>query len=268
MSPRFARRPAAVLLLSLACSPVLAQQKDEPLVSDRPDLVETSEVVGRGRVQLETGLLVERERGADERARTYSTPTMLRVGLTDAVELRIESEGRTVRHSRDTESGVRATSAGYADTAIGVSWHLQDAQGMRPSLAVLASAELPTGSTLLRGVGLRPSLRVVGEWELPGELALGVMPGLAVEHEGDSERRTYGIFGVVLEKAFSARLHGFADIALPRIAHGRDGGTQASVDVGAAWFLSNDCQIDTMFSRGLNSRTPYAAFTLGLSIRR
>ena len=50
MSPRFVRHRAAVLLLSLACAPVLAQQKDEPLVSDRPDLVETSAVVGRGRV--------------------------------------------------------------------------------------------------------------------------------------------------------------------------------------------------------------------------
>lgn len=268
MSRTIASHPVLLgLLLSAACAPLPAQEKNEPFVSDRPDLVETSEVVGKGRVQIETGFLVERGRSADEHERMYSTPTLLRVGLNDTVELRIESEGRTVEHSRDKASGERSTVAGYADTAIGFSWHVADAQGMRPSMAVLASAELPTGSKRVRGEGVRPAVRVVGEWTLPGELELGVMPGLAVEHEDESGRHTYGIFGVVLEKSFNERLHGFAGLALPQIARSRHGGTQASFDVGAAYFLSNDLQVDTMFSRGLNHRTPYASFTVGLSIR-
>ena len=270
MSRTTPTRPATIafaVLLSMACAGVQAQQKNQPIVSDRPDLVETSEVVGKGRVQLETGFLVERERSADEHERSWSMPTLLRVGLNDALELRLESEGRTVQHSIDKASGERSTVAGYADTSIGFSWHVLDARGMWPSMAVLAGAELPTGSKRLRGEGVRPSLRVVGEWELPGELELGVMPGLAVDNKDDTGRYTHGIFGVVLEKAFSERLHGFAEVALPQIARSRHGGTQASFDIGAAYFLSNDCQIDTMFSRGLNHRTPYASFTVGLSIR-
>lgn len=263
-------RPAPLclaVLLSCAAAPALAQAKQEPLVSDRPDLVETSEVVGKGRVQIETGVLVERERSADERGRTYTMPTLLRVGLSDSVELRIESEGRTVEHSVDKASGERSTVAGYADSSIGFSWHVLDAQGRGPSVAVLASADLPTGSKRMRGEGVRPSLRVVGEWDLPGELQLGVMPGLAVASQDDGGRYTHGIFGAVVEKAFSERLHAFTGLALPQIARSRHGGTQASLDIGAAYFLSNDLQIDTMFSRGLNHRTPYASFTVGLSIR-
>ncbi|MBD8532170.1 MULTISPECIES: transporter [unclassified Massilia] len=266
-------RPIArcFLLLTIGCAAAQAQEKGGQIVSDRPDLVETSEVVGKGRVQLETGVLVERERGdggGSGGARTYSMPTLLRVGLGESLEMRIETEGRTIRHSRDTESGERSTVAGYADTALGLSWHVLDGDGMRPSLGVLVDAELPTGSRRLRGEGVRPSLRVVGEWALPGELELGLMPGVAVESDDDGGRYTYGIFGAVLEKAFSERLHGFAEIALPQIARSRHGGTQARFDVGAAWFVSSDCQIDTMFSRGLNDRTPYASFTVGLSIRR
>jgi hypothetical protein len=270
MSRMIAIRPAVracALLLSMACAAAVAQENKDKLVSDRPDLVETSEVVGKGRVQLETGFLAERERSADEHARTYSMPTLLRVGLTDAVELRIESEGRTVQHSRDKASGERSTVAGYADTAIGFNWHLLDARGMQPSMSVLLDAELPTGSRRMRGEGVRPALRVVSEWELPGELELGIMPGLAVENRDEGGRYHYGIFGVVLEKGFSERLHGFAEVALPQIASSRHGGTQARFDVGASWFLSDDFQLDTMFSRGLNHRTPYASFTVGLSIR-
>jgi hypothetical protein len=272
MSRTIVPRPLSIacslLLLSTACAGVQAQEKDGQIVSDRPDLVETSEVVGKGRVQLETGVLLERERDAEERARTYSTPTLLRIGLNDSVELRLESEGRTIRHTRDKASGERSTVAGYADTAVGFSWHVADGGGKQPSMAVLVDAELPTGSTLLRGRGARPSLRVVGEWDLPHDLQLGVMPGVAVDNDEDSGRRyTYGLLGVALEKAFGERLHGFAEVALPQIAHSEHGGTQARFDVGAAWFLSKDCQLDTMFSRGLNHRTPYAGFTVGLSIR-
>jgi len=269
-SPRLPAFPLAlVLALGSACA--AAQEsggKDEPIAPDRPDFVESSEVIGKGRVQLETGLLGERARGEQGRERTLTTPTLLRIGVHEAVELRIESEGRTVRHLRDAASGERSTIAGYADTSVGLNWHLADAQGKMPSLSVLADAGLPTGSKRLRGEGVRPMLRLVGEWELPGETQLGVMPGVAVEHEQDEGRYTYGLLGVALEKRFDERLRGFAELALPQIASSRHGGTQASVGVGAAWLVSNDCQIDTLFSRGLNHRTPYARFTVGLSIRR
>jgi len=146
-----------------------------------------------------------------------------------------------------------------------------DGEGRRPSLGVLFDASLPTGSNALRGKGVRPSLRVVGEWELPGGMELGMMPGIAFRHEEENDRSTarhaYGLFGIVLDKAFTERFHGLAEISLPRIAHVRHGGTQATFDIGATYLLSKDCQLDTLFSRGLNHRTPYASWTVGLSIR-
>lgn len=260
---------ALVLALGAACA--TAQEnggKEEPISPDRPDFVESSEVVGKGRVQLEAGLLSERERGEEGREHTLSTPTLLRIGVHEDLELRIETEGRTVRHLRATANGERRTIAGYADTSVGLNWHLADTRGKMPSLSLLVDAELPTGSKRLRGEGVRPMLRIVGEWELPGDTQLGVMPGVAVERQEDEGRYTYGLLGVALEKRFDERLRGFAELALPQIASSRHGGTQASVGVGAAWLISNDCQIDTLFSRGLNHRTPYARFTVGLSIRR
>jgi hypothetical protein len=269
-APRLSRSSVGLALLAAAWLPAHAQEgtrADEPIQTDRPDFVETSETVGKGRFQVETSFLVERERSAEERNRTYSMPTMLRFGLNDAFELRIESDGRTVQHTRDKESGERSTTAGYADTAIGFLWHALDGEGMRPSVGVVVGAELPTGSRRVRGVGVRPSLRVVGEWDLPGEMQLGVMPGLAVERQQDTRRTTYGLLGISLDKSFNRRLHGLVEIAMPQIARSRDGGTQARFDVGATYLLTNDCQIDTLFSRGLNHRTPYASWTVGLSFR-
>ncbi|MCD2516124.1 transporter [Massilia sp. G4R7] len=251
---------AVFLAACLSC----AHAQDE-IESSRPNLAEPSNVVGKGVVQLETGLLLERDRGGAGRERTLSMPTMLRFGVSEQLELRIESDARTIRHT--VEDGRRSTEAGYADTALGFSWHALDAAGGLPSVAVLLSADVDTGSRAFRGQGVRPNLRVAAEWDLPNEMSFGLMPGVGVERDA-SGRYRYGILAAIVEKPLGERLSGFAEVALPQIARGRHGGTEATFDIGGAYLLSKDIQLDAMFSRGLNSRTPDYAFTFGISIRR
>jgi hypothetical protein len=98
-------------------------------------------------------------------------------------------------------------------------------------------------------------------------MTLGVMPGIGVERD-ETGRYGYGLLGIVVDRKLGERVRGFAELALPHIARARHGGTEASFDIGAAYLLSKDVQLDAMLSRGLNSRTPDFAFTIGLSIRR
>ncbi|OON64704.1 hypothetical protein B0920_09495 [Massilia sp. KIM] len=250
------------------CAAPLALALDDGIVTDRPDFVESSLVVGKGRLQVETSLLLERDRNPQARARSVSTPTLLRVGVGDTLELRAETDGRVRARQFEAASGVTERALGYADTALGLKWHALDAEGGRPSVGVLLHADLDSGSRAFRGEGVRPSLRVAAEWDLARDWSLGVMPGIGQERDEDGRRYRYGILGVVLGKELGEGLRGFAELALPQIARGRHGGTQASFDLGAAWLLSRDCQLDAMFSRGLNGRTPDTAFTVGLSFRR
>lgn len=267
--PCFTARRTGLLAAAIVnlAHPTVHAASDDSIVTDRPDFVESSNVVGRGRFQLETSVLVERDRNAAARVRSLSTPTLLRFGLGDAFELRVETDGRTIVHSTELPVGARGTAAGYADTALGVKWHVLDEQGRTPSLGVLLHADLPSGSRGFHGQGVRPSLRVAAEWELPGDMSLGLMPGIGVEHDDAGARYSYGIFGAVLGKSFSERTRGFVEIAAPQIAHAADGGTNATFDIGGAYLLSPSCQVDTMLSRGLNSRTPDWRWTLGLSFK-
>ena len=83
-------------LASLALlAPLSAIAADDGIVTDRPDFVESSNVVGRGRFQIETSVLAERDKSDGVRARTYSMPTLLRYGVGDVLELRVETDGRT-----------------------------------------------------------------------------------------------------------------------------------------------------------------------------
>jgi hypothetical protein len=261
--------PARVLtaVLSALCSCVAYAEQSDTIVTDRPDFVESSNVVGRGRFQVETSVLAERNRDDASRDTTFYTPTLLRVGINDTVELRFETDGRTVARSTDNASGVRTVQAGYSDTSVGVKWHLADEHDGAPSLALLVHGDLPSGSAGLRGDGVRPSLRLSAEWDLPGEMSLGVMPGVAADRNAQGKRFNYGILGVVLGKDFDERTRGFVEIATPQVARAVDGGTLATFDVGAAWLLSPTCQLDTMLSRGLNRRTADLSWTVGISIK-
>ncbi len=93
-------RLANTCLASLALlAPLSAIAGDDGIVTDRPDFVESSNVVGRGRFQIETSVLAERDKSDGVRARTYSMPTLLRYGVGDVLELRLETDGRTVQHA-------------------------------------------------------------------------------------------------------------------------------------------------------------------------
>lgn len=238
---------------------------DDNIVTDRPDFVESSAVVGKGRLQVETSVAFDRSRidGAVERA--TSMPTLLRVGVSDTIEVRVETDGRM--HSWTRAGGGGSDARGYGDTAIGLKWHAQDARGNAPSMGVLVHADLATGSKAFRRQGVRPSLRVVGEWELPGDLALGVMPGIASQTGADGKRFASGIFGIVLGKQWGERFRSFVEISAPQIARGRNGGSQFSFDAGVAYLVTNRCQLDTALARGLNRNTPDLSWTVGLSVK-
>jgi hypothetical protein len=237
------------------------------IVTDRPDFVESSQVVGKGRVQVETSVLVERDRGRTSSNRKFITPTLLRYGVSQLVELRLGTDGRTVARSTDLPTGERSTVTGYDDLAVGAKWHLLDQLRNMPSVGVLLHARLPSGSRELRGQGVRPELHVSAEWELAAGLSLGVMPGIGLERNEGGARYSYASLGAVLGKSFGERLSGFVELAMPQIARAANGGTQAAVNVGGAYLLSDHVQLDAMLARGLNSFTPDWNWTVGFSFR-
>ncbi|MYM26176.1 transporter [Duganella sp. FT135W] len=257
---------STLLLLSL---PLLAHAGDEKdqIATDRPDFVESSNVVGEGRFQIETSVALERNKANGVRERTYSTPTLLRFGLSDTLEARIETDGRMRLVTDDLASGARTSESGYADVSLGVKWHMADEQGLRPSMGVLAHLDLDTGSGSFRAPGKGGSLRLAAEWELPNDFGLGIMPGVAWQRNDNGERYTSGIFGIVLGKDLNERSRIFVEYSAPQIARGRNGGSLSTFDFGGSYLLTDLVQVDTAVSRGLNKNTPDWSWTVGLSIK-
>lgn len=257
-----------VLLVGIALLPPAAFAVDnDGIVTDRPDFVESSNVVEKDEVQIETSLAVERGKLDGNRGRIKTTPTLIRFGVTDSMELRVETNGSTVARSTNRTSGQSVTERGMADLAIGAKWHLADAVGIFPSLGLLAHLDLASGSPAFRGDGIRPSLRLAAEWELPGEMSLGLMPGVIFDKDDEGRRFTGGIFGVVLGKSWTDHFRTFVEVSMPQITRPRHGGVQTSLDIGAAYLISKQVQVDTALSRGLTNNTYDLSWTVGLSIK-
>lgn len=236
----------------------LAHAEEEPIATDRPDFVESSLTVGDRRLQVETSVAWERDGDVDG----YATPTLFRYGIGANWELRLETDGWQ-RINADGEDNV----SGLADVSLGVKHHLASSDDGDASLAWLLHVDLPSGARALRGHGARPSFRLVAEWELSDSVSLGVMPGVIWDDDGDGNRYAAGIFGVVVGKAWTEHSRSFVELALPQIAGSDDGGTLAVLDVGSAWLLSKDVQLDAVYSHGLNDRSPDHALGVGLSLR-
>ncbi|MDP9899630.1 transporter [Variovorax ginsengisoli] len=261
--------PIALAVLAGACMlhPVLS--KADTISTDRPDFVESADVVGPGHVQVEAGFSSERDRANGVRTHLRTTPTLMRMGLNDTVELRVETDGRALAGSRDTATGLTRNDSGWSDTSFGVKWRQREGDEERgtPDIAWLAHVDVDSGSAAFRGQGVTPSLRMVAEWALPQQWSIGVMPGLAIDHNAQRERFLSGIFAVTLGKAWTPEWRTYLEVAGRRLARQRDGGSLVTLDAGVTYAVTHAVQVDFSVARGLTRETPRMQWGVGISVR-
>jgi hypothetical protein len=267
MRPRLPLSSAAILAAGLlACA--LAHASDDTIATDRPDFVESSDVVGRDRFQLETGMTTDRRAGDGVTVHSFTTPTLFRYGIGETTELRLETDGWTREHR--TSGSPAATSGvehGWSDLSFGIKWHVLEGAGTTPGVAWLLHVDTATGSAAFRGAGLRPSLRAAIEWDLPEEFSVGVMPGIYVDRNDDGRRFAGGIFAVTLGRQWSPKWHSFLEVAGQQLASKHNGGSVATLDAGLAFVATPTLQFDVEVSRGLTDAAPDLESGVGVSIK-
>lgn len=274
MSPTFSSlrrssRFVPLLVAAAAAGLPCAAWAEDPIATDRPDFVESSSVVGRGRLQIESGLSFERDAQPGSKTRTRSTPMLWRMGVSDAFELRVESDGFLRSRTLDTATGITDKVRGFGDASLGLKWHMQDGDEKTgsPSIAWLAHVDVDSGSQAFRGHGARPSLRMVAEWELPQDFSFGVMPGLVLDRRDDGGRFTAGILAATLGKEWSPKWKSFVEVAGQQLTSRRNGGSVVTFDAGASYLVTPSVQLDVSLARGLTRQSPDLSWGAGLSVR-
>ena len=259
---------ARLMVCSFFALPLFAWSNNS-IATDRPDFVESSDVVGQGRVQIETGFSEERDRSGGVKTKIRTTPTLIRIGVSDTLELRVETDGYVRSIAEPSRGGPILRERGFSDVSVGVKWHLQDGDASRgtPGTALLAHLDLDSGSAPFRGPGVRPSLRWVAEWELPQGFSVGLMPGMLIDRNEDGKRFAAGILAATVAKTWSPKWRTFVEIAGQRIASNRNGGNVVTFNAGIVHLFTDTLHIDFTASRGLTDAAPRLQLGAGISTR-
>jgi hypothetical protein len=150
------------------------EEQEEPLAADRPDFVEASSNVGRGRVQLEAGYTFIQDRSGGATTRTHSFPEVLvRIGLfADWLELRV---GQNFGVETVSAAGTRRTDRGGEDLYLGVGLALTEQKRWLPESRVVLQTRVPSGAEPFSGDEMLPGVNLLYGWTvIEDRLTLGM----------------------------------------------------------------------------------------------
>jgi hypothetical protein len=224
----------------------------EDIVTDRPDVTNSSIVVPRGSLQSENGIDLKSETGATT---IDGTNTRLRFGVADCLEFLVDlpTYFATLRGSGKS---------GFSDVAPAVKWQISPVPGT-VDLSAVVGAALPTGTTGVAGAGLQPYVQFPWSWEFRDGWSLaGMVTEFFRPSDPMSQLVTQTTF--VIEKKVSEKASVFTEYVGYYPAHS---GSMQLINSGGTYRLTPTQQIDFRLAFGLNHNSPDFIFGVGYSFR-
>src|SRR6185295_18770407 len=193
--------------------PAQPEEADENdlIDADRPGIADGSSVVGARRVQVESGLQEEFHR----RVHLLFVPALIRLGISDRLEFRVE--GNTFTETSDTDTaGVTRHVSGLAPLSFGLKYHIADSEAGHPSLGVIVRVFPAWGTSDFHTHHVTGDLRLAADWAFAPQLKLSLNPNVGVGLYEDSHGNTFatGLFALTLNYLPSKRLNPFIDVGV------------------------------------------------------
>lgn len=271
----------ASLVLALAVTDSSAQQDvpketdplQEPLITDRPDFTESTEVVPTGHFQLEMGYTFTYDREGSDRVQDNTTPELLaRIGMADNFELRIGWEGYSFTRLRlDAPTRSRRTigreewSQGSNDVTLGFKLKLAEQDGWRPHTGIIGEISVPSGSPNRSSGDVDPAIKFLWAYDLSDRLSLAgnLNVGIPTENAHRFVQASASLaLGVVLTDRVGTYVEYFG------FYPGSDGTDAAhSLNGGFTFLVHPNLQFDVRAGAGLNEEADDFFTGVGLAWR-
>ncbi len=235
-------------------------QPPGPIVPDRPGQTNPPNVVASGTVQLETGFSRETKNagGVQTINELYNT-SLVRVGLMTNCELRVVVEYAGTR----TDSGFQSSAMqGFNPVSVGAKIAICPEKGIVPQTAMNVAFTLPyIGRKEFRPSFLAPSFFLLMQNTLSEELSLGYNLGVQWDGEQPNATAVYSIspsLTVMEGLSVFAEFYGFST---------ENSVSDYRADMGCAYLINDDVQIDISAGVGLNTIAPDSFVAFGLAWR-
>lgn len=230
----------------------------QPISKDRQSFSVGPGTVPRGRIQFETGYTFSFE-DAHPNVKTHRFPeTLVRLGLTDILEFRLEWPTLTViNNGRDVD--------GLNDLALGFKIQVFQQQGLRPRLSFVGRLSIPTGNEDLSSDRVDPELRTILTYAL--DKRVGLFGNVNVAGPTSRGKRFVQVSSSLgLSATIRETVSGFVeyfgsypiDVA---------GGSGHFLQTGILYLLTYNIQLDGRVGVGLNRGTDDVFTGAGISWR-
>ena len=252
---------ASLILLANLPYPCLG---DDSLSSDRPGITNGSLVISPDTVQIEMGAQGDYQDSLGGDDQSYGMPTLIRIGLSKQVELRLESDLFSYDQNSDQDSISRTS--GYSPINLGTKYEFLSGSENAPTMGAILQIAPPSGSSDFSTKHVNSDLLIAGDFAV-GNLDVGVNVGGAIYEDDDHQLYFATLAGVTVSLGVADKLNVFVDTGIQQPESKR--GTSAVVsDVGASYLLNSDTQIDCSIGAGVHGDdTPDFTWSSGFSRR-
>ena len=228
----------AFIFFSICFSSLYSQ-----LTSERPDQTESSLVLSKGHVQIETGISIEDSES--------NINTLFRIGIIDGIEMRLNSNYLI----NDDISNLKKSS--FTDFEIGAKFKILDEDNNRIKIGFLTHLSVPTAPEIYSYNEYGLLSRLLVSHDIKNDSQIGYNIGYIKYNNYDGQfiytlvyGKSLGSFGVFFE------------------IFGEESSNNSNLnfDSGITYLVDNDKQLDLSIGRGLNSDMFYISAGFSIDI--
>jgi hypothetical protein len=254
-------------LAILAISSPASAGEEEPICADRPGLATATCTVPAGMVQVESGIVLVRDRSGGIRAHeAVLGETAIVYGVTD--RLHIQLDLTPYARLRERQGGDVERASGFGDLVLSFKYRPTSDDAL-VQIAVNPFVRFPTASRSLGNGKVEGGIIVPIEWDIPRtSLSLTFIPEVALLADSDGSGHHLAIvqaagIGADLSSRLSVALDLWGQWDLDPAGTIR----QYAIGPSAAFLLSNDMQVDAGVDFGLNRHTSDVTVYSGIAVR-
>jgi hypothetical protein len=244
------------IIVSVMLSPASAQVQD--IATDRPDQANTPVLVPTGALQIETGVIVEKDNTRNQECINYTyNSSLLKFGVNENFEARVALEYLGIKQISDQV----AVRKGFGPVAIGVKIKLAEQHRMWPQAALITNVTLKTGAEEFQPPFTCTDVAIALSRSFGSKLSLTINTG--VKWNGDTPEAVW-LYALAVGYNLTDKLATFVELYgfFPE-AHQADHRT----DFGVTCKILPRLQFDASGGVGLSENSKKLFVSTGLSVR-
>ena len=213
------------------------------LTSERPDQTESSLVLSKGHIQIETGISIEDSES--------NINTLFRIGIIDGIEMRLNSNYLM----NDDISNLKKSS--FSDFEIGAKFKILDEDNNRVKIGFLTHLSVPTAPEIFSNNEYGLLSRVLISHDIKNDSQIGYNIGYNKYNNYDGQF----IYTVVYGKSL-----GSFGVFFEIFGEESSNNSNLNFDSGITYLIDNDKQLDLSIGKGLNSDMFYISAGFSIDI--